>query len=475
MSSGDVLRAGSGGPVEDAAATVLLVEDDDGDALLVTELLEDAEVTVVLRRARSVAEAVDALSRPGGAPGVDCVLLDLGLPDAVGLTAVSRLREVAERVHDVPALVVLTGLTGGDQGLQAVAAGADDYLVKGETDSGLLGRSLRYALQRRRSAAQQRALYRSAVRAEETARLERALLPNPLVGDERISVMVGYLPGGGGLLGGDFFDTVERPDGSVLSVVGDVAGHGPDEAALGATLRTAWRTLVLTGTPPERILEQLERVLLTERARPEVFVTLCQVVVAPDRARVDLYLAGHLPPLLITGPVGDLRCDLLPPTGRGRALGVPVDGGWEPRRIDLDGPFALMLYTDGLVEAEVRPAVPVLDPATVPPTEPELDGLGRDALGLVALHAEQPARVGPLRRRVPRLGQSGLHDLVREDLERHGIVGVVERVLRRVRALHGGPLTDDAALLVVGWTGHDTPYLGERSSTLADSAEWARP
>ncbi|MFD6136764.1 PP2C family protein-serine/threonine phosphatase [Isoptericola sp. NPDC056618] len=471
MSSGDVLRAGSDGPAEDAAATVLLVEDDDGDALLVTELLEDAEVTVVLRRARSVAEAVDALSRPGGAPGVDCVLLDLGLPDAVGLTAVSRLREVAERVHDVPALVVLTGLTGGDQGLQAVAAGADDYLVKGETDSGLLGRSLRYALQRRRSAAQQRALYRSAVRAEETARLERALLPKPLVGDERVSVMVGYLPGGGGLLGGDFFDTVERPDGSVLSVVGDVAGHGPDEAALGATLRTAWRTLVLTGTPPERILEHLERVLLTERARPEVFVTLCQVVVAPDRSGIDLYLAGHLPPLLITGPVGGLRCELLPPTGRGRALGVPVDGGWEPRRIGLDGPFALMLYTDGLVEAEVRYGGGVPDAAT----EPVLDGLGKDALGLVALHGERPARVGPLRRRVPRLGQSGLHDLVRDDLERQGIVGVVERVLRRVRALHGGPLTDDAALLVVGWTGHDTPYLGERSSTLADSAEWARP
>ncbi|MCZ2261946.1 PP2C family protein-serine/threonine phosphatase [Isoptericola sp. QY 916] len=470
MSSGDVLRSGSDGPAEDAAATVLLVEDDDGDALLVTELLEDAEVTVVLRRARSVAEAVDALSRPGGAPGVDCVLLDLGLPDAVGLTAVSRLREVAERVHDVPALVVLTGLTGGDQGLQAVAAGADDYLVKGETDSGLLGRSLRYALQRRRSAAQQRALYRSAVRAEETARLERALLPKPLVGDERVSVMVGYLPGGGGLLGGDFFDTVERPDGSVLSVVGDVAGHGPDEAALGATLRTAWRTLVLTGTPPERILEHLERVLLTERARPEVFVTLCQVVVSPDRSGIDLYLAGHLPPLLITGPVGDLRCELLPPTGRGRALGVPVDGGWEPRRIALDGPFALMLYTDGLVEAEVRHGG-VPDAAA----EPVLDGLGKDALGLVALHGERPTRVGPLRRRVPRLGQSGLHELVRDDLERQGIVGVVERVLRRVRALHGGPLTDDAALLVVGWTGHDTPYLGERSSTLADSAEWARP
>ncbi|CAM3527360.1 PP2C family protein-serine/threonine phosphatase [Isoptericola cucumis] len=460
MSSGDVLQTGSEDPAEDVVAVVLLVEDDDADALLVTELLDDAGVEVELRRARTVAEAEEALDMPGPVGSVDCVLLDLGLPDAVGLTTVQRLRAVAERAWDLPALVVLTGHAGVDQGLAAVAAGADDYLVKGETDSGLLGRSLRYALQRRRSAAQQRALYRSEVRAEETARLERALLPTPLVTDDKVSVMVGYLPGGGGLLGGDFFDTVERADGTVLSVVGDVAGHGPDEAALGATLRTAWRTLVLTGTSPQDILGHLERVLVTERARPEVFVTLCQVVVAPDRGSVDVYLAGHLPPLLITGPVGQVRCDALPPTRRGRALGVPVDGGWEPDRVRLDGPFALMVYTDGLVEAEVAAA--------------EVDGLGKDAVGLATMRAAEPGAIGPLRERVPRLGQSGLHALVSDDLQRHGIVGVVERVLRQVRVLHGGPLTDDAAVLVVGWTGRDNDIVGERSSMLADSAEWAR-
>ena len=460
MSSGDVLQTGSEDPAEDVVAVVLLVEDDDADALLVTELLDDAGVEVELRRARTVAEAEEALDMPGPVGSVDCVLLDLGLPDAVGLTTVQRLRAVAERAWDLPALVVLTGHAGVDQGLAAVAAGADDYLVKGETDSGLLGRSLRYALQRRRSAAQQRALYRSEVRAEETARLERALLPTPLVTDDKVSVMVGYLPGGGGLLGGDFFDTVERADGTVLSVVGDVAGHGPDEAALGATLRTAWRTLVLTGTSPQDILGHLERVLVTERARPEVFVTLCQVVVAPDRGSVDVYLAGHLPPLLITGPVGQVRCDALPPTRRGRALGVPVDGGWEPDRVRLDGPFALMVYTDGLVEAEVAAA--------------EVDGLGKDAVGLATMRTAEPGAIGPLRERVPRLGQSGLHALVSDDLQRHGIVGVVERVLRQVRVLHGGPLTDDAAVLVVGWTGRDNDIVGERSSMLADSAEWAR-
>jgi serine phosphatase RsbU (regulator of sigma subunit) len=420
-------------------AVVLLVEDDDADALLVTELLADAAVAVDMVRARTLEEAVWALGRHA----VDCVLLDLGLPDSFGLTAVEQVRIAAERASAPPALVVLTGDTGVDQGVQAVAAGADDYLVKGETGADLLGRSLRYALERRHSVAQQRALYRSEVRAAETARLERALLPTPVLHDDKVSVMVGYLPGGGGLLGGDFFDTVERPDGSVLSVVGDVAGHGPDEAALGATLRTAWRTLVLTDTPPEQVLPQLERVLLPERPRAEIYVTLCQVVVAPDRSHADLYVAGHLPPMLLTGPVGDVRCCVLPTTGRGRALGIPVDGGWSAQQVPLDGPFAVVLYTDGLVEAEVTD-----------------DG---DGLPL------QVPRLG-----MPRLGVDGLQAVVQNELDREGIVGVVERVLRRVRDLHGGPLADDAAVLVVGWTGRDNEILGERTSTLADSAEWSR-
>ncbi|GAA1969825.1 SpoIIE family protein phosphatase [Isoptericola halotolerans] len=438
MISGDGGRAGSGDGEPTGPAVVLLVEDDDGDALLVTELLADAEVEIEVRRATSVAGAAEELDRTR----VDCLIVDLGLPDAVGLDAIERLRRSTQRHEVPPALVVLTGHAGIDQGVRAVAAGADDYLVKGETGADLLGRSLRYALQRRRSAAQQRALYRSEVRAAETARLERALLPKPLVEDSTVSVMVGYLPGGNGLLGGDFFDSVQTADGTVLSMIGDVAGHGPDEAALGATLRTAWRTLVLTGTPPQDVLGHLERVLVTERPRPEIFVTLCQVAVTPDRHGIDLYLAGHPAPMLLTGPVGAVRCDDLQPTARGRALGIPIDGGWRAQRVEVDGPFAVLMYTDGLVEASV------------------VDGAGA------------PVRRG--RRGAQRVGFDGLLGLVQAELDESGFVGVVERVLRRVRAAHGGPLVDDAAMLVVGWTGA-REVVGERSSTLADSAEWARP
>lgn len=398
-----VSRSGWPGPSGDLADPVdgpialLLVEDDDGDALLVEEHLADAGLDVRLRRARTLDEATAHLD-------VDCVLLDLGLPDSVGLGALERLLTAG-----APAVVVLTGRTDTETGLRAVAAGAQDYLVKGEVDGESLGRSVRYAVQRRRLQAVDRELYRSLVRAEETVRLESALLPRPSLRDERLEVSVGYRAGRDGVLGGDFYDVVEREDGTVLAVVGDVCGHGPDEAALGAVLRTAWRTLVLADVATADLLPLLERVLHSERARSEVFTTMSMVEVAPDRTTVDLYLAGHPVPFLLGGPSGDGVSTLLPTDRRGRALGIPVDGAWQARRLELGERWRLMMYTDGLLEATV-------------------DGTQE------------------------RLGKAGLLEVV------DGVLGsdpggLVHGTLREVRRRHGGELVDDTAVVVLGWDG----------------------
>ncbi|NKY39290.1 SpoIIE family protein phosphatase [Cellulomonas septica] len=381
---------------------MLLVEDDDGDALLVREHLSDAGLPVDLVWVRSLDEALERLD-------VDCVLLDLGLPDAMGIGALERLLGAG-----APAVVVLTGLSGADAGVQAVAAGAQDYLVKGEVDGELLSRSVRYAVQRRRLEETDRALYRSLVRAEETTRLERALLPTPAVRDDNLEVRVGYRAGRDGLLGGDFYDVVELPDGHVLALVGDVCGHGPDEAALGATLRTAWRTLVLAGTPAGEILGLLERVLAFERARPEVFTTATMLVVAPDRASADLYQAGHPVPFLLGPPSA-----LLPTQRRGRALGIPVQGGWEPERLELDGDWRILMYTDGLLEATVHG--------------------GPERVGKAGLLAVVDRVLATERR--------GTVD----DRAEGDPVDLVERVLHEVRGLHGGDLVDDAAVVLLGW------------------------
>src|SRR5262245_65615028 len=95
---------------------VLLIEDDDADALLVEELLLDAAAQVTLRRARSLAEAKPLL------PDVTCVLLDLGLPDTGELQELRGVRWLAEHMPRL-AVVVLTGVADEHLGAEAVRAG----------------------------------------------------------------------------------------------------------------------------------------------------------------------------------------------------------------------------------------------------------------------------------------------------------------------------------------------------------------
>jgi diguanylate cyclase (GGDEF)-like protein/PAS domain S-box-containing protein len=125
---------------------VLLVEDNPGDARLLREMFrEQCPPETELIHLATMAEAEACLrERP-----VDIVLLDLGLPDARGLETVRRARTAAPHVP----LVVLTGMDDESLAAQALQEGAQDYLVKGQSDtydsSRWLPRALRYAVERK--------------------------------------------------------------------------------------------------------------------------------------------------------------------------------------------------------------------------------------------------------------------------------------------------------------------------------------
>jgi two-component system, cell cycle sensor histidine kinase and response regulator CckA len=124
---------------------VLLVEDNPGDARLIREYLIDAgSGGFKMEAVRTLAAALEKLSRPG----IDVVLLDLGLPDSAGI---ETLKAVRSHAPDPLAVVVITGLDDEEIAVQAVQAGAQDYLVKGEISGVLLARALRYAVERKRA------------------------------------------------------------------------------------------------------------------------------------------------------------------------------------------------------------------------------------------------------------------------------------------------------------------------------------
>lgn len=326
-------------------ASILLVEDDAGDALLVEEMLADSELDSALTWSKTLAEA-RAFLRTCATPV--CVLLDLHLPDVHGLDAV---RQILEANSDA-AIVVLTGLAESDTGLRAVAGGAQDYLVKGRLDPEILSRAIRYALQRKEVERAAAALRSNQLIAQENARLERSLLPVPLLRDDRFQARARYEPGRvHGLLSGDFYDVVQTTDGTVHAVIGDVSGHGAAEAALGVCLRVAWRTAVLCGTPHLEQIELLEEILVAERADSHVFATVTSLTFAPDERSAQIVRAGHPGLLLRRGgdvrwvePEGGMALGLLPGTGRWPAIDLPLAHG--------DG---LVLFTDGLFEGRTGP------------------------------------------------------------------------------------------------------------------------
>ncbi|MEV4758671.1 fused response regulator/phosphatase [Micromonospora sp. NPDC049559] len=370
---------------------VLLVEDDEGDAFLVGELLAETNAPIDLVVAASLNEARQRIA------GVDCVLLDLGLPDAQGLDGLRAVLGMSSGA----AVCVLTGRSDEHLGIGAVAEGAQDYLVKGQVDGVLLARALRYAVERKRADENTRKLREVELRQEESARLERGLLPQPLMDTDQVAVHTFYRPGRhDAAIGGDFYDVVQTAADRVDLIVGDVCGHGVDEAALGVELRVAWRALVLAGVPDDEVIPAVEQVLMSERPAREIFATVTTVRLDLAANRATVRLAGHPPPLLLSGG----RVDPVP-APNGLLLGV------RPRRpvaFDLEfdaDDWSLLLYTDGLIDGRIDGGEERLD-------VPGLSTLVAEASGV------------PL-----------------PELPGH-LVG-------RAEEFNGGPLADDVAMLLV--------------------------
>jgi serine phosphatase RsbU (regulator of sigma subunit) len=386
--------------------TLLVIEDDPAASPILPEMLDAAGRPIRLRTARNLTEAERLLTHD-----VHCILLDLALP-APGRAAAEEdelavLRHVLQ-LAPRHAVLALTASGDAERGAEAVRVGAQDYLFREELDGRLLSRAIRYAVERKRSDTAERRLTESRLRAQENARLERGLLPTPLLDGSSLRFAARYRPGRSrALLGGDFYDTVRTPDGTVHAMIGDVCGHGPDEAALGVELRIAWRALTLAGLCGDELLSTLQQVLEHERENEEIFATLCTVDIAPDGRRAGLCLAGHPSPL-IARP--DRPAELLPYGNNGPALGLLPHARWPRMQVELGSAWSLMLYTDGLIEGRV----------------------GEDG---------------------ERLGQEGMVELVRRRLA-EGLTGeeLLRATVSEVRDLNGGELADDVAVVLLDRT-----------------------
>jgi two-component sensor histidine kinase/ActR/RegA family two-component response regulator len=128
--------------MEDKFIKILIIEDNPEDLRLIDEMLKEVKNPVFeLHHSKRLSDGIRCLIRDG----FDILLLDLSLPDSVGL---DTFFSIYEQAPEIP-IVILSGFDDEETAVKAVSEGAQDYLVKGQVNSPLLSRSISYAIERK--------------------------------------------------------------------------------------------------------------------------------------------------------------------------------------------------------------------------------------------------------------------------------------------------------------------------------------
>ena len=313
---------------------VLLVEDDPNDVVLVNAVLDRAAASSFTVRAVAAAPAaVQELA----AASYDLVLLGLARPalrDGSGFEAIRGLGKALP-------VIVLSGYDDEDIAVKAVQRGAQDYLVKESLTVDLLVRSIRYARERHR------------LLAEQNRRLEHELKIAAFVQQSFLPGSVPEVPGHdigahldtSGQVGGDFYDFIDLPPDRVAIALGDASGKGIPGAILMAETQGILRAEAATCATPVELVSRLNRALLRDQSQDR-FVTLFYGVLAIPTGRFTFVNAGHPRALLLDGATESALVSTGPP------VRLFADAAWEEQTVTLGAGSRLVIYSDGVTEAQ---------------------------------------------------------------------------------------------------------------------------
>ncbi|MBK3546322.1 PP2C family protein-serine/threonine phosphatase [Streptomyces sp. MBT60] len=180
----------------------------------------------------------------------------------------------------------------------------------------------------------------------------RGSLRLPPQGPGALDIAAHYLPSASsGLIGGDWYDAMELPDGRTLLTVGDLTGHGIPATSAMAMLLGALRGMAVAGIEPGALMGHLNQVLETS-IQPALGSALC-CRFDPETSVLSWAQAGHPAPVLFRGGAGRL----LPPPD-GILLGAAPQAVFEQDEVRLLPGDVLVLHTDGLTRRGDRGAGP---------------------------------------------------------------------------------------------------------------------
>jgi serine phosphatase RsbU (regulator of sigma subunit) len=273
----------------------------------------------------------------------DLILLDIMMPKMDGL-------EVCRRLKGDPSLpfmpiILVTAKSESKDVVAGLEAGGDEYLTKPVDHAALVARvksMLRIKSLHDTVLEQSTQLKKQLKTATKIQSLFWPEIPEIEAGGHiwAVSVPATYV-------GGDLFDVIPLPDESLLAYVADVSDKGVPAALIMAALSTKIRSESRTQNEIDELLSSINNSLYNLISEEGFFASIILVKYWPVSGKMQLALGGHLQPLwIVEEGIGNI------PLLNGISLGIMPNAHFEKKEITLSPGESILLFTDGLIEAE---------------------------------------------------------------------------------------------------------------------------
>jgi serine phosphatase RsbU (regulator of sigma subunit) len=331
--------------MEEAKGRILVVDDESINRILLSTNLREARYCV--ETAEDGRQALDMLAVAAAADApFDVVLLDLVMPNMDGYQVLARMKE-DENLRHVPVIVVSSS-DEMDSIVRCIEMGATDHLSK-PFNPVLLHARLNASLASKRMHDIEQAYLRQ-VR-DTNGQIQASILPQRLPQISGWQLAATLEPARE--MAGDFYDLIPLPNGRWGLVMADVTDKGAGAALYMVLSCTLMRTYAAEHpTQPEHTLRTVNTRLLAD-AHTDMFVTLFYGILDPLAGTLEYSNAGHVPPYHLCRHSGNSgSCEIHEFRRTGPPLGILKDVTWERRTAHLAPGDALLLYTDGITEAQ---------------------------------------------------------------------------------------------------------------------------
>ena len=314
-------------------------------------IVDDNPANVEILQMRLMANSYDVITATDGEMGLtmareklpDLILLDIMMPKMDGFEVCRQLK--GDLTLPFMPIILVTAKTESKDVVAGLEAGGDEYLTKPVDHAALVARvksMLRIKSLHDKVIEQSTQLKKQLKTATRIQTLFWPEIPELEAGGHiwAVSIPASYV-------GGDLYDVINLSDGSILAYVADVSDKGVPAALIMAALSSKIRSESRIHSDISRLLSSINNSMFNLISEEGFFATIVLVRYWPINGKMQLALGGHLQPLwIVKDGLGNM------PQLNGISLGITANANYEKKEITLSPGESILLYSDGLIEAE---------------------------------------------------------------------------------------------------------------------------